>query len=98
MAFPEHEGLRCLELGTPGEMRQRLVALVLAGEKRATAGLLSEYADEGEPLETVGEEQWLLGDDGALPDRLRPKMKPGAGIVVHRAGDGQVVAVDRFET
>jgi len=71
VSFPEHGGLRCLELGTPGEMRQRLVALVLAGQKRATAGLLSEYHDEGEPLEAVGEEQWLLGDDGTPLTRVR---------------------------
>jgi uncharacterized protein YhfF len=45
-------------------MRSRLNALVLAGRKRATAGLLSEYADEGEVLEHVGERLALLTDDG----------------------------------
>jgi len=53
--FPREDGLRTIEFGTPGEMRQRLVDLVLAGDKRATAGLLSEYEDEGEPVEHVGE-------------------------------------------
>lgn len=63
MAFPRHDGLRCLELGSPGPSRERLVGLVLSGSKRATAGLLGEYADEGEELEAVGERQWLLGPD-----------------------------------
>jgi len=49
-------------------------------------------------LEALADELGLRGEDGSLPDRLRPKMKPGAGIVVHRAGDGSVVQVDRFET
>jgi len=49
-------------------------------------------------LETLADELGLLGPDGHLPDRLRPKMKPGAGIVVHRSPDGAAVQVDRFET
>jgi uncharacterized protein YhfF len=43
-------------------MQDRLNALVLAGEKVATAGLWrNEYVDEGESLEVVGERQILLG-------------------------------------
>ena len=71
MTFPVHDGLRCLELGAPGPSRERLVRLVLEGSKRATAGLLSEYGDEGEPLETVGEEQWLLGPDEGPVAKVR---------------------------
>lgn len=71
MGFGTHDGLRLLELGTPGEMRQRLVSLVLEGSKRATAGLLREYADEGEPVEAVGEEQWLVDDDGSPVAKVR---------------------------
>jgi uncharacterized protein YhfF len=37
---------------------------VLEGRKRATAGLLSEYAVEQEELEHVGERLALLDDDG----------------------------------
>ena len=33
-------------------MRERLVDLVLHGNKRATAGLLSDYESEGEPILT----------------------------------------------
>jgi len=58
------DGLRTLELGSPGELRQELVGLVLSGPKRATAGLLSDYEIEGEALETVGERLVLVGDDG----------------------------------
>ena len=53
--FPVIDGLRSIEFGIPGEMRDRLVGLVLHGNKRATAGLLREYEDEGEPIEHVGE-------------------------------------------
>jgi uncharacterized protein YhfF len=64
MTWPRMDGLRTLELGTPGELRQELVGLVLSGPKRATAGLLSDYEIEGESLETVGEQLVLIGDDG----------------------------------
>lgn len=59
--------MRGFELGSAGEMRGRLNALVLAGDKRATAGLWNEdYVAEGEPLDEVGERQALLDDDGML--------------------------------
>lgn len=64
MSFPVVDGLRSLELGTPGEMRSRLNALVLAGRKVATFGLVTEYRDEGEPHEHVGERLALLDDAG----------------------------------
>jgi uncharacterized protein YhfF len=38
--------MRSLELGTPDEMRVELNALVLAGTKIATTGLLADYAKE----------------------------------------------------
>jgi uncharacterized protein YhfF len=61
--FPRVDGLRSVEIGTPGEMRARLNALILAGTKRATAGLLAEYEAEGEPVEHVGELLVLVDDD-----------------------------------
>ena len=64
MAFPVINGLRALEIGTPGEMRQRLNGLILDGLKRATAGLHADYEREGEPLERVGERLVLVDDDG----------------------------------
>lgn len=64
--WPRVDGLRALELGTPGELRAELNGLVLDGRKRATAGLLAEYAEEQEELEHVGERLALLDDTGAL--------------------------------
>jgi uncharacterized protein YhfF len=59
--------MRGFELGSKGEMQDRLNALVLAGDKRATAGLWNEdYAAEDEPIDEVGERQALLDDDGRL--------------------------------
>lgn len=52
--------MRSIELGTPGGLRDELNALVLAGRKTATAGLLQEYEQEGEELEHVGERLALL--------------------------------------
>lgn len=62
--WPRVDGMRALELGTPGSMRAWLNGLVLEGRKRATAGLEAEYTAEGEPLEHVGEHLALLDDDG----------------------------------
>jgi uncharacterized protein YhfF len=64
--WPRIGGLRTLALGTPGELRATLNTLVLAGVKTATAGLLSDYAQEGEELEQVGERLVLVDDDDAL--------------------------------
>lgn len=55
MTFPVVDGLRSIEFGTHGESRARLVNFILHGNKRATAGLLHDYAKEGEPVEHVGE-------------------------------------------
>ncbi|MFI8368256.1 ASCH domain-containing protein [Streptomyces sp. NPDC085466] len=62
--WPRVNGMRVLELGTPGEMRERLTGLVLAGRKTATTGLLSEYVEEAEGLEFAGERLALVGDEG----------------------------------
>jgi len=64
MAFPRVAGLRGIEFGTPGASRIKLTDLVLHGNKRATAGLLREYENEGEAIEHVGEILALLDDDG----------------------------------
>ncbi|MFD7232095.1 ASCH domain-containing protein [Streptomyces sp. NPDC059881] len=56
--------MRALELGSPGEMRDELNSLVLAGAKTATTCLLDEYAEETEGLEYVGERQALLDNEG----------------------------------
>lgn len=62
MAFPVVDGLRTMAIGSVGEMRERLNGLILAGEKRATAGLVQEYEDE--PFEHLGERLVLVDDLG----------------------------------
>ena len=64
MAFLRVNGLRSVEFGTPGPMRNRLNDLIINGNKRATAGLLKEdYIDEGEEIEYVGERLAILDND-----------------------------------
>ncbi len=59
------DGLRTLELGTPGPSRDELNRLVLEGTKFATAGLWrTDYEAEGEPLEDIGERLVMLDSDG----------------------------------
>lgn len=65
MTWPRINGLRTLEIAYPGEVRDRLNGLILAGQKRATTGLRAEYVTEGEEVETVGERLVLVDSDGA---------------------------------
>jgi len=53
--FKVVDNLRSIEFGTPGESRARLIDFIVNGNKRATAGLLNDYAKESEPVESVGE-------------------------------------------
>jgi len=53
--FKVVDNLRSIEFGTSGESRARLVDFIVNGNKRATAGLLDDYAKESEPIEVVGE-------------------------------------------
>lgn len=71
MAFPVVNGLRTIEFGNPGESRQRLIDFVLHGNKRATAGLLTEYQNEGEPVEHVGELLAMVDNEGQHVGTLR---------------------------
>ena len=87
MAFPVVGGLRAVEFGMPGELRQRLVHLVLHGNKRATAGLMAEYEHEIEPLEHVGERLAVVDDDGRHVATIRV-----TEVVVSRFAD----VPDRF--
>lgn len=65
MSWPVVSGLRSIEFGNPGESRERLNALVLHGNKRATAGLYEwEYLAENEPIETIGEQLAMLDSAG----------------------------------
>lgn len=59
------DGLRTLQLGTPGQWRRWLNALVLSGRKRATAALLEYYRAESEEAPHVSEHLALVDDHGA---------------------------------
>ena len=56
-------GLRPLELGEPGELRSRLIDLIVNGNKRATAGALEWDYEPGELIEAVGEKFAVVGNN-----------------------------------
>ena len=56
-------GLRPLELGEPGELRSRLIDLIVNGNKRATAGALDWDYEPSERIEAVGEKFAVVGND-----------------------------------
>ena len=61
MTFPVVNGLRSIEFGDPGDSRDKLISLILDGNKRATAGTLEwDYLAENEPIEFVGEKLAVL--------------------------------------
>jgi uncharacterized protein YhfF len=64
--WPRVEDQRTLELGTKGAWRDELNALVLAGTKTSTMGLVEDYQLEGEKFEYEGEILGLLGNEGEL--------------------------------
>lgn len=80
--FPRIDGLRSIEFGMPGASRAHLVDLVLHGNKRATAGLLSEYEREGEPVEHVGELLAMVDNHGLHVGTLKVTR-----AAVHRFAD-----------
>lgn len=65
MGFPIVNGMRAIEFGRSGPNREHLNALVLVGNKRATAGHFErDYEALGEPLEHVGEKLAMLDSAG----------------------------------
>jgi uncharacterized protein YhfF len=82
--WPRIDGLRALELGMPGPMRDQLNDLVLAGTKTATAGLWKiDYDAENEELETVSEQMALIDSSG----------QPVAVVVVERVESHRFIEV-----
>lgn len=64
MSFLIVNGMRTIEFGNPGESREKLISLILDGNKRATAGTLEwDYIAENEPIETVGEKLAVLDNE-----------------------------------
>jgi uncharacterized protein YhfF len=60
--------------GDEPDLAEELAALVLAGQKRATASLAAEYTVLGEPLPQVGDVSIIVRGDGrpvALVERTR---------------------------
>ncbi len=57
------DGMRTMEMGSPGKMRAWLNDLILSGRKVGTFGLFDEYVEEGEPVEEVGERLCVVDDD-----------------------------------
>ena len=56
--------MRTIEFGNPGESREKLISLILDGNKRATAGTLEwDYIAENEPIEAVGEKLAVLDNE-----------------------------------
>lgn len=52
--------------GDGAELTDELLGLVLAGTKRATAGLVADFAHEGEPLPRIGG-HWVACDGAGRP-------------------------------
>jgi uncharacterized protein YhfF len=64
MSFAIVNGMRSVEFGNPGESRDKLISLILDGNKRATAGTLEwDYVAENERIETVGEKLAVLDNN-----------------------------------
>jgi len=57
--------MRSIEFGLPGGSREKLISLILNGNKRATAGTLEwDYRAENESPEEVGERLAVLDTQG----------------------------------
>jgi uncharacterized protein YhfF len=52
--------------GDSAALADALIGLVLAGTKRATAGLVTDFVDEGEPLPRIGG-HWVACDGAGRP-------------------------------
>jgi uncharacterized protein YhfF len=88
-------GLPPLQLGHPRTpLRRQLVDSVLAGRKTATAGLASEYVEEGVTVGRVGDRRVLLGYDDepvAIVEITEARVVPAREIDVafaHDEGEG----------
>ena len=57
-------GLPISEFAFPGPLRDRLVGLVLAGEKVATAGLVADFVVDGDVIPRAGDRSVVVDSDG----------------------------------
>ncbi len=58
-----HDGLPVTAFAFPGPLRDKLTALVLAGTKQATAGLVADYIVEGDPIPRPGDREVVIDSD-----------------------------------
>jgi uncharacterized protein YhfF len=72
--------LPAAEFGFPGELRDRLVAAILSGEKTATTGLYAEYEEEGARPGEPGARRLVLDSEGQ-------------GVAVIEITESRIVAV-----
>jgi uncharacterized protein YhfF len=87
------QSLPSAEFAFPGELRDRLVAAILAGEKTSTAATLREYSVENEPLPVVGERAAVVDSDGR-----RVAVIETTGVAVVRLADVDLAhAIDEGE-
>jgi uncharacterized protein YhfF len=56
--------LPVIEFAFPGELRDRLIAAILRGEKTATTGLLVEWELDGDPIPRAGERFAVIDSAG----------------------------------
>jgi uncharacterized protein YhfF len=57
------DGLPAFGFAFPGPLRDELTALVLAGVKRATAGLIADFIIEGDLIPRPGDRQVVIDSD-----------------------------------
>jgi uncharacterized protein YhfF len=84
MSFARINEMRTIEFGNPGESRDKLISLILDGNKRATAGTLEwDYIAENELIETVGEKLAVIDNDNrhiATIEATRVEVKKFADV------------------
>lgn len=72
MAFARIDGLRTIEFGNVGASRDLILHFLFQGNKRATAGLFDDdYEAEGEPIEHIGEELVVVGNEGEALGKIK---------------------------
>jgi len=71
MAWERIDGYRVMDFGNPGESRDTLLDFVFNGNKRATAGLLEDYIQDGEEIESVGEIQVVIGSSNEALGKIQ---------------------------
>jgi uncharacterized protein YhfF len=86
----EYASLPIGEFAFPGELRDRLVAAILAGEKTTTSCLYHELEIDGEELPRAGERKVVIDSDGcpvAVIEMTEVRVVPLADVDRRHAQD-----------